>query len=40
MWGVLGKEEELLEKFRRLLARMREEDRKLLLATAQKMARR
>jgi len=34
------KEAQILEKFRRLLARMREPDRRLLLQMAQKMCRR
>ncbi len=39
-WGSTGKEAQVLTKFRRLLARMDEADRNLLLHTAQKMARR
>lgn len=38
-WGSGGKEARLLEKFRRLLARTSEDDRKLLFFMAQKMAR-
>ena len=38
-WGSSGKEARLLEKFRRLLSRTNEGDRKLLLFMAQKMAR-
>src|SRR5712691_7413416 len=37
-WGSTGKHARVLSKFRRLLARMDEADRKLLLHTAQKMA--
>src|SRR5437870_12697590 len=40
VWGRSKKEARILEKFRRLLARLSESDRKLLLHTAQKMARR
>jgi transcriptional regulator with XRE-family HTH domain len=39
VWGSSGKEARLLEKFRRLLSRTNEGDRKLLLFMAQKMAR-
>lgn len=39
-WGSSGKEARLLNKFRRLLGRMEEADRKLLLYMAQKMANR
>jgi len=39
-WGIRGKEGRFLEKFRRLLARIRKSDRRLLLFLAQKMARR
>jgi transcriptional regulator with XRE-family HTH domain len=39
-WGSTGKQARGLGKFRRLLARMDERDRKLLLDTAQRMARR
>ena len=38
-WGTTGKEARLLEKFRRLLSRTSESDRKLLFFMAQKMAR-
>lgn len=38
-WGSTGKEARILEKFRRLLARMDESRRQLLLHMAQKMAR-
>ena len=38
-WGSSGKEARLLEKFRRLLSRTNESDRKLLFFMAQKMAR-
>ena len=38
-WGSSGKEARLLEKFRRLLSRADEDDRKLLFFMAQKMAR-
>src|SRR5580698_3775777 len=37
-WGRTGKEARLLEKFRRLLSRTSESDRKLLFFMAQKMA--
>ncbi len=37
-WGSAGKEARYLEKFRRLLARITESDRKLLLHIARKMA--
>ena len=40
VWGRSKKEAPILDKFRRLLARMDEADRNLLLHTAQKMARR
>ena len=39
VWGSSGKDARLLEKFRRLLSRTDEDDRKLLLFMAQKMAR-
>ena len=39
-WGSTGKQARALSKFRRLLARMDEADRNLLLHMAQKMARR
>ena len=39
-WGTTGKEARFMEKFRRLLPRISENDRKLLVAMAQKMARR
>ncbi len=39
-WGSSGKEARLREKFRRLLGRINESDRRLLLHMAQKMARR
>jgi transcriptional regulator with XRE-family HTH domain len=38
-WGRSGKEARLLEKFRQLLSRTDEDDRKLLFFMAQKMAR-
>ena len=38
-WGSSGKEARLLVKFRRLLSHMEERNRRLLLSTAQKMAR-
>ena len=38
-WGTTGKEARSLEKFRRLLSRTSESDRKLLFFMAQKMAR-
>jgi len=38
-WGSTGKEARILSNFRRLLARIEESDRKILLDTAQKMAR-
>jgi hypothetical protein len=38
-WGSSGKEARILDKFRRLLKRADESDRKLLLFMAQKMAR-
>ena len=38
-WGSSGKEARLLEKFRQLLSRTNESDRKLLFFMAQKMAR-
>ena len=38
-WGSSGKEARLLEKFRQLLSRTSENDRKLLLLMARKMAR-
>ena len=38
-WGTTGKEARLLEKFRQLLSRTSESDRKLLFFMAQKMAR-
>jgi transcriptional regulator with XRE-family HTH domain len=39
-WGSSGKEARLLNKFRRLLGRMKEPDRRLLLFMTQKMANR
>jgi transcriptional regulator with XRE-family HTH domain len=39
-WGSRGKEARLLEKFRRLLSHMKEDDRGMVLFMAQKMARR
>jgi len=39
-WGSTGKEARILERFRRMLARMDESHRQLLLHMAQKMARR
>ena len=39
VWGRSGKEARLLEKFRRLLSRADEDDRKLLYFMAQKMVR-
>jgi transcriptional regulator with XRE-family HTH domain len=39
-WGSTGKEARFLSKLRRLLSKTNEEDRKLLLHMAQKMARR
>jgi transcriptional regulator with XRE-family HTH domain len=39
VWGSSGKDAKFLNKLRRLLAKAKEEDRKLLLYTAQKMAR-
>ena len=39
VWGRSGKEARLLEKFRRLLSRTDEDDRKLLFFMAQKMVR-
>jgi transcriptional regulator with XRE-family HTH domain len=39
VWGATGKEARLLEKFRRLLSRTTESDRKLLFFMAQKMTR-
>lgn len=38
-WGTTGKEARLLEKFRQLLSRTSESDRKLLFFMAQKLAR-
>lgn len=38
LWGSSGKEARLIAKFRRLLSRTGEDDRKLLLHTARKMA--
>jgi transcriptional regulator with XRE-family HTH domain len=38
-WGSAGKDARYLSKFRRLLSKTKEEDRKLLLHIAQKMAR-
>ncbi len=38
VWGVAGKDARYLSKLRRLLAKSEEEDRKLLLYMAQKMA--
>jgi transcriptional regulator with XRE-family HTH domain len=40
VWGRSGKEARLLNKFRRLMARIEESDRRLLLYMAQKMANR
>jgi transcriptional regulator with XRE-family HTH domain len=40
VWGSSGKDARILNKFRRLLSKSNEEDRKLLLYMAQKMARR
>ena len=40
VWGNSGKEARLLNKFRRLMGRIEEGDRRLLLYIAQKMARR
>lgn len=37
-WGAAGKDARYVRKLRQCLSRMREEDRKLLLFTAQKMA--
>jgi transcriptional regulator with XRE-family HTH domain len=37
-WGAAGKDARYLNKLRRLLAKSKEEDRKLLLSMAQKMA--
>lgn len=39
-WGLSGKYSHILNQFRKLLSRMDERDRKLLLCTAQEMARR
>jgi transcriptional regulator with XRE-family HTH domain len=39
-WGSTGKDARWLNKFRRLLARTEESDRKILMFTAQEMARR
>src|SRR5271169_2672936 len=38
VWGSVGKEARLLNKFRRLMGRIEESDRRLLLYMAQKMA--
>jgi transcriptional regulator with XRE-family HTH domain len=38
-WGSTGKDARMLERFRQLLSRTKEGDRKLLLFMAQKMAR-
>ena len=38
VWGSAGKEARLLSKFRRLMGRIEEDDRRLLLYMAQKMA--
>ena len=38
VWGAAGKEARLLNKFRRLMGRIEEDDRKLLLYMAQKMS--
>jgi len=38
VWGAAGKDARYVRKLRQCLSRMREEDRKLLLFTAQKMA--
>jgi transcriptional regulator with XRE-family HTH domain len=38
VWGSSGKEARLLNKFRRLMGRIQEDDRRLLLYMAQKMA--
>jgi transcriptional regulator with XRE-family HTH domain len=38
-WGSSGKDAKFLNKFRRLLGKAKEEDRKLILYTLQKMAR-
>jgi transcriptional regulator with XRE-family HTH domain len=40
VWGASGKAARTLEKFRQLLSRTKEDDRKILLLIAQKMARR
>src|SRR5882672_10507608 len=40
VWGSTGKEARLLSKFRRLMGRIEEPDRRLLLYMAQKMANR
>jgi transcriptional regulator with XRE-family HTH domain len=40
IWGASGKAARTLEKFRQLLSRTKEDDRKILLLIAQKMARR
>jgi transcriptional regulator with XRE-family HTH domain len=40
VWGSVGKEARLLSKFRRLMGRIAEPDRRLLLYMAQKMAKR
>jgi transcriptional regulator with XRE-family HTH domain len=37
-WGVAGKDAQLLSKLRRLLSRVDEDDRRLILSMAQKMA--
>ena len=38
-WGNSGKQARLLEQFRRLMSHMKESDREMLMAMAQKMAR-
>ena len=37
-WGSVGKDAQLLSKFRRLVSRMGEDDRRLILSMGQKMA--
>jgi hypothetical protein len=39
LWGSSGKDAKYLNQLRRLLAKIKEEDRKLILYTLQKMAR-
>jgi hypothetical protein len=39
LWGSSGKDAKFLNKLRRLMGKAREQDRKLILYTAQKMAR-